>query len=113
MAVDVRNALDLDSFLLNSGQESTHITTENKDQAEHIKGRLPNNWETDYDITTISITSGFELAIRKIDRKWMSVIKVWEENRVAAQREFERVFEDEKLRESLKQELDKFSEGCK
>ena len=54
MAVDVRNALDLDSFLLNSGQESTHITTENKDQAEH-----------------------------------------------------------EKLRESLKQELDKFSEGCK
>ena len=41
------------------------------------------------------------------------MIKVWEENRVAAQREFERVFEDEKLRESLKQELDKFSEGCK
>lgn len=103
----------LDPFLAHPTQELTRVVVEDDEGVEHIKDRLPKgDYRTpEYDILSVPIPPSFELVIRKIDPIWLKAMKEWEEDRVAAQKEFDKVFTDERSRNSLREHLKRLIEG--
>ena len=108
--------LELDSFLINPVQRDIRINVKSRDRADHLIRRLPEiyleDWRThkpEYNTEVACTTSGFELLIYKTQLAWSKAAKHWEEDRDAAQKEFNRVLDDGNLKKRLKERLDELT----
>jgi hypothetical protein len=106
--------LQLDSFLDDPAQNVMQIQASSKSRLRHLEGQLPLIYQGRYEgskpehqTDIIPTPSGFELFIFKTKLAWATSLKLWEQDRDAARKAFDRVFDGNKdIRENLEKALE-------
>jgi len=101
--------VQLDSFLGDPSEKEMLLSAGTADGVRHLKNQLPvinqGGWSGAVPEYEIKEESRFVLRICKTEKAWSYAMSNWEEDRDAAQKEFDKAFHDEEMRKKLRERL--------
>jgi hypothetical protein len=102
--------------LVDPEQNETRVFVKVRDRVQHLINQLPRIYkgryrdaEAEHETEIIFNASGIDLVIRKTDSAWLSAMETWKENKAAAEKKVDYIFEDKKITGGLKTRLERLS----